>query len=122
MSILASKRQTINNQTTQEILQSKGKTIQLDIIKRFMTEEQFNEFISQYKDNRMSFRTADRAESLSVPLTDDEKKALKVYLRDVESPVSVLERDLGLPQGHLYQRAARAAVKYLYQNSDKVNL
>lgn len=99
-----------------------GKTLQKDVVARFMTPEQFKEFMETYQSNRLTFRNASRAEALSIKLTEEEKNTLKVYFRDTETAMSVLERELGYTQGMLYQKAARAAVKILFQNKEKIGL
>ena len=99
----------------------KIKTLQLDIIKRFMSEEQFNEFTKQYQSSRLAWRTSSRGDYLAIPLTEDEKNILKIYLRDVDTPITALERELNLKQGHMNHIVQRAALKCLYQNKDKIS-
>lgn len=107
--------------TASELMETKGKTLQLDIIKRFMNDEQFNEFVNAYKANRRSMRVANRAEILEKKIPADEMEVLRVYLRDTETPIAVLERELNLRPGMLVQRAGKIALKCLYQNKKKIS-
>lgn len=97
----------------------KMETLQAEIVRRFMNDDEWNEFMKEYRSNRRGRGFgANRAIALSEPLTSLEKEALLAYLDDTDVPTTVLAATLNIPATQVHSKVYRAGIKFLYQNLD----
>ena len=93
-----------------------SKTLQIEIVKRFMSDKEWAEFQKEYWSNRYTPQGRNRSKNLSIDVTTQEKEVLKVYLEETDASTAELrERFPGLNPAYT---AGRAALKLMYQNPE----
>ena len=92
------------------------KTLQVDVVKRFMSDEEWREFQKEYWKNRYTQHGWNRTQTLSMEITEEEKEALKAYL--LETDTSTAELKKRFPKKNPSYTAGRCALKFLYQNQE----
>lgn len=99
------------------------KAFQTKVLKKFMTEEEMNQFFGKYDSNRRAHGYhGSRKVSLAKPTNRLEREALKFYLFD-DRTLRKLSSDLGYTDhSHFDVLARSAAMKILYQNREKFKL
>ncbi|MEK9208379.1 MAG: hypothetical protein AAB922_07875 [Patescibacteria group bacterium] len=91
------------------------KTIQLEVLKRFMDDREINAFLKSYRDNRK--RGADRQTSFDQPVTTVEKKMLSAFITETDKSTQALAEQFGMGSpGKYWFTLAKAAIRILYQN------
>lgn len=94
------------------------KQLQTNILQRALGDKEYEQLLSRYRENTYGGQGQDRALNLSKPITDEDMERLVAYLDDTDTPVIELDRAMGVL--NLSNKAARVAVKYLYQNRRKL--
>lgn len=109
------------NRKTEELL---GMTSNpsLSIIRRFMTPKAYEEFVNNYKSNRHGSGFRDRFAALSIPLSIEEESLLKAVLTETNKTMSKIGQEHGIKPTGVSNKVERLAMKFLYQNLDKVEL
>jgi hypothetical protein len=111
-----------NNMDIKEKIE-KRKTLQFNILKRFMSEEEIKDLLSGYKANMKHGYYKNRGEILSSPIDPIEKKILRKYLFETDKAIREIAKEMEIKSEWGYiSKAGRAAMKVLYQNRDKLNL
>lgn len=100
------------------------KTMQADIIRRFLTDSEYKQFMKVYSENRKSIGgyRGDRSISLSQALTQKETDALIAYVNTFDKPLSEIEAELGIDKNKFHSIVYRAAVKMVYQNKEALGI
>jgi len=97
-------------------------SLNVNVMRRFLTEEQFQSLLSSYKKARKTNNAEngiDRAENLDQPITQNELEVLRAYLFDTYITMRELAEDFGYKSdAYFYHTAARTALKYLRQKGD----
>ena len=96
--------------------QSEQKTLQVQVVKRFMTDEEWTKFQKEYWSNRYAQQSRNRAQSLSLDITSEEIEVLKAYTQ--ETDVSMKELKERFPGKNPGYSAGRVAVKILHQHPE----
>jgi hypothetical protein len=95
------------------------KNISTKIIRRFMSDDEWNDFIRKYRDNRQTSGWGrSRAENLSEAVSQAELDNLKSYIQDTDTPVSQIAEAAGMSGSKFAGQVERAALKWLYQHQE----
>ena len=96
------------------------KTIQMNVLQRFMNDKEINTFMRSYREHRLRGKI-DRLEQLEAPVTREEKKMLSAFLTETDLSTRELAEKFGMSSpGKYWFNIARAAIRILHQN--KVDL
>ena len=110
-------RELVSKMSDQTNNKAPKASIQVEIMRRYMSNHEFDKFIGKYNDNR---KTAggmrDRAENLKVKITDEQMACLESYLDDTDVTLRELDKQAGKRPSYVSSTAMRTAVKFLYQN------
>lgn len=100
-----------------------ARTLQRNVVKRFLSKKQFKKFIKEYDKNKHGGFYG-RFGGLVRPLTKTQRESLLLYyFGDKEKSFKQVIADSSLKTpGSALSSACRAALKILYQNKDKLNL
>ena len=99
------------------------KVVMVDIMRRFMREEEISNFIRQYRSNLFKqHRVSDRSETLGERLTPEELDALRWYVEDTDVSVKEMAEQMNITYGRLVGLAQRAAVKWIFQHQQDISL
>lgn len=93
-----------------------NKTLQVSIVKRFMTDEEWAEFQKEYWSNRHAQQFRDRGKSLGIEVSEDEKEMLRTYVEDTS--LSHTELKEMFPGKNVAYTSGRIALRILYQNQE----
>ena len=96
------------------------KTLQANILSKFMTPEEYEALIKRYNENRRGLGVELRERTLKIPVLGSEKLALLKYLNSANS--IVVREILKNPDPNLINQVGKIAVKFLYQNKELLNL
>ena len=95
---------------------NESKTLQVDIVKRFMSDEEWYAFRKEYWKNRHTQQGRTRTITLSRVVAPEEKEMLIAYTQDTEVPYAELKRRF---KGHdVAYQAGRAAIRIVHQNPE----
>lgn len=92
------------------------KTLQVDIVKRFMSDEEWYEFRKEYLQVRHSQQGSNRAVAMNMDINPDEKEILAVYTQDTD--LSIRELNEKYPGMNVAYRAGRTALKIIHQHPE----
>lgn len=96
----------------------KSKNISTTVIRRFMSDARFDEFIREYNSARkVTSGVTDRGETLMQPISKEDKEILRAYIEETDVPVKTLCRQYGLTSSRFWSKAHRTAIKLIYQNN-----
>lgn len=95
------------------------KNLQAGIIKRFLPEQEYQAFLTNYRSHRRGLgSTRDRALNLARTLSEQEMEMVRFYMNDTSTPLSEKAKEMGLSNGAFYARSMRACLRYLFQNKE----
>lgn len=92
------------------------KTLQVGIVKRFMTDAEWAEFQKEYWNNKQGSGTHDRAHTLSAEVTDEDMAQLKAYAVDTDTPLEDI-KDASEVKNVGY-RVGRTALRIIHQHPE----
>lgn len=98
------------------------KSFQVEVMKRFMTDTEYNNFLRAYKQNTKSHWTKNREDSLSEDVSAEDLRIVRAYLLDTNIPVRELAEKFGLAQSRFESRATRACVKLVYKSLEELGI
>ena len=99
-----------------------GKTLQLDIIERFLTPEEFKTFLDTYQKNRKHLRESNRFAALEKPVTPEDLQFLKEYLSDTTVTTKQLAERNNIKLHQVDYRVSKTALRLIAQNKEKLGL
>lgn len=97
------------------------KNISASVVQRFMSAEEYAEFINKYKQNKRFF-SSNRRERLIQPLTTDENDLLVFYMTKTDQSISLIAKEKGMGITKAYHTIDLAAKKLIFQNKEKLGL
>ena len=103
----------MNNNDNKELA---NKTLQVSIVKRFMTDEEWAEFQKEYWSNRHAQQFRDRGRSLGIEITDEEREMLGTFIEDTS--ISNAKLNEMFPGKNVAYTSGRIALRFLYQNQE----
>ena len=91
------------------------KTLQTDIVKRFMSDEEWREFKKEYWSNKHTQSSRDRSISLGAKITPTEKEALIAYTQDTDVSIKEL-KEMYKGEGDFFYVVSKTAIRIIHQH------
>lgn len=91
-------------------------TLSTEVLKRFMSAEEFDKLVISYKSNRSAVANCSRFDYIKKPITPEEIEYLTFYVNEADARSSgKYERENNKPAGSVRAGAVMAAVKILFR-------
>lgn len=100
------------------MVNGKTKTLQTEILSRFLSDEEYALLRGRYNQARKGWGGSKREDSLSVPVTQEEKALLKTYLEDTDISMRELAESVNLQPSQVRGQAVKTAFALLFQNHE----
>lgn len=93
-----------------------GKTLQVEIVKRFMSDAEWHEFQKEYWNSRFTQQAHNRAGTLGREIDPEGLEMLKAYTQETDVTYKELKKRF---QGRdIAYQAGRTALKIIYQHPE----
>ena len=94
----------------------RSKTLQTEVLRRFMSEREMTAFLASYRNNLKNVREVNRKANLEKELSKEEKEMVETYLRETDTPIKELAKIFGLKEHTFHYRVSQLALRIVYQN------
>lgn len=98
----------------------KKKSFNGDIIKRMMSDEEFETFWEKYRLSRRVVGVRNRFQIERAPLTDNERKLLNEYFNSTDSALPEISEKYGIPNKSINNVIYRLIVRVAWINKEKL--
>lgn len=98
-----------------------GKTLQVDILQRFLSDKQINELVKGYKEARQGRGARSRFNKFSKEVSNDEKELLRLYFNESLDGSDLAEKT-GIEVSNLTSKVGAIALRLCYEKQKSLNL
>jgi hypothetical protein len=95
--------------------------LQMDIIKRFMSEDEISDLLEKYQSGKLRTAAQSREESLNKPLDFREKKLLREYLINLDKSINEFAKEAETSRNTFKNRMGDLALRYVFSEMQKNN-
>lgn len=94
------------------------KYINMNVVKKFLSEKEFEEFTEKYLANREHLGQNLREWSLKRPITADEMEIIRFYTQDTKRPMKEYCAEKKVKPGYVYGRVQKIALRIVAQHPE----
>lgn len=94
------------------------KTLQYDIMVRFMKKEDLENLMKSYHDNQYGVGGVNRGLRLNIPVTSEELELLRAYTQDVDKSIRAIALKYNTSIGGIFGQVSRTAVRVIAQHPE----